>query len=651
MSILSNNKPQAHLGRTSHDLSSTHAFSMRPAVLRPVIVQDCVPDSAFRINATDLVRTTSLQTAAFLRGKHELDFFFVPYNQIYSHFNDIVLERGDEKSPLLGVTPSQIPTFSLEHLYFLASVPYLFFRLVTFYNSHISLFKNPATSVTTLTYCIRRGFSPFYDTSDIDLNEFLLTQCCYNSIDEFSNNISDYSFIGYDTLALLDTLGFGNFGSSVVSLCDTYEQFALSQYSPTDINSNDPVLISNAFIGELQNAISSFFNNSDFKYTDATTGTKYVSLLRLFAYQKIFYDRYRDEVFDTNPLYRYAFSMDGEFSSIHISPFVTSSVSEDQLPLLTFLRSHTRMVKKDIVSGLFPSAQYGSSASMGSTGSMDELNLPHSLSDPIQAPNIRYALAMQKYRETLLRAGSRSNDVLKAMFGVESNYINDTYVRYLGSFSGQLELNKVSATAETGSYSVGDLAGNVFSSLQGNTIQFTCNDYGCVIGVMSFFPELLHNNFGLSPHVLKNLPLHFFKSQFEDLGLQPVSSSIVSVSHYDPNHGITAEDKTLGFSARYNEYKTNLDFAHDQFGRHFLRHGNVGVVINTQDGFNSNYVVTRSLLEDLSDTSIRNYLLPDCMDSIFAALDTGDITNYHFDIILDVQINAVLPMSNLGLPY
>lgn len=643
MSILSNNKPQAHLGRTSHDLSSTHAFSMRPAVLRPVIVQDCVPDSAFRINASDLVRTTALQTAAFLRGKHELDFFFVPYNQIYSHFNDIVLERGDEKSPVFGVTPEEIPTFSLEHLYFIASIPYVFFRYVSFLNSHLNLFQ------PSLKLMLRDAFSRYFDSSSDELTQLFLSECCYNTLPDWTHIYDQYAFVGYDVLALLDTLGFANYGSTVVSICDNVETDLLEHYDPAT-SANDYTLFLRRVIEVLQYSIQGMFGNGNFSFEDGTTASKYVSLLRLFSYQKIFYDRFRDEVFDTDPLYRYAFSMDYDFSSIHYSPF-PSSVNYNRFPLLTFLRSRTRMVKKDIVTGLFPSAQYGKSASMEDIDSMDVLNITHS-EVPVEAPNIRFALAMQKYRETLLRAGSRSKDVLKAMFGVESHYINDTYVRYLGSFSGALELNKVSATAESGTYSVGDLAGNVFSSINGNMIEFTCNDYGCIIGVMSFFPELLHNNFGLSPHVLKNLPLHFFKSAFEDLGLQPVSSSIISISDYDSeNLEPVPGDKTLGFSARYNEYKTNLDFAHDQFGKRFIEFGSPYGTINTVDGFNSNYVVTRSVFEDLSINSNRNYLLPDCMDSIFASLDTGDITNYHFDVILDVQINAVLPMSNLGLPY
>lgn len=644
MSILSNNKPQANLGRTSHDLSSTHAFSMRPAVLRPVIVQDCVPDSAFRINATDLVRTTALQTAAFLRGKHELDFFFVPYNQVYSHFNDIVFERGDEKSPLLGVTPTEIPTFSLEHLYFIASFPYLIFRYASFINAHLNLFPSD------FRQCFIQGLQPYFDATDGGRAQIFLSECLYNTMEEFSPNYTDYSFIGYDTLALIDTLGYGNFGSTVVSICDNVEEVTLPGFSPDDIPSNDPAIVLQRFINVLISSIKSFFGNNDFDYTDATTATKYVSLLRLFSYQKIFYDRYRDEVFDTDPLYRYAFSLDQEFYNIFFNPFPVNLDVENKYPLLTFIRPRLRMVKKDLVSGLFPSAQYGDPATIVERDALDALNVSVG-GDPQAAPNIRFALAMQKYRETLLRAGSRSKDVLKAMFGVESHYINDTYVRYIGSFSGALELNKVSATAETGTYSVGDLAGNVFASLQGNTIEFTCNDYGCIIGVMSFFPELLHNNYGLSPHVLKNLPLHFFKAAFEDLGLQPVSSSIINIANYNYRQGTVSGDKTLGFSARYNEYKTNLDFAHDQFGRRNLPISSVYGALNENDGFNSNYVVTRSTFEDLSFSSLRNYLLPDCMDSIFAALDTGDITNYHFDIILDVQINAVLPMSNLGLPY
>lgn len=354
------------------------------------------------------------------------------------------------------------------------------------------------------------------------------------------------------------------------------------------------------------------------------------------------------------------FSMDYDLTKLVFDPIAGLTVqqlSSNYNVLLTFLRARTRQVKKDLVSGLFPAAQYGGTSIMDDN--IEDLKALKLDDNVLGAPNIRFTLAAQKYRETLLRAGSRSKDVLKALFGVESNYIDDTYVRWLGSYSGQLDLNKVSATADSGTYSVGDLAGNVFSSLQGQTINFTCNDFGCIIGVMSFFPEVLHNNFGLSPHVLKSKSLDFFKAAFEDLGLQPVSSSVVSAFLPDNSDAIASfDERTLGFSARYNEYKVNLDFAHDQFGLApdyiAVPSGNddVGeVVVLPKDGFNSNYVVTRATYQDISESSTRNYLLPDCMDTLFTSLDTGDISNYHFDVILDVSINAILPMSNLGLPY
>lgn len=665
MSILSNNKPVAHLGRTSHDLSSTHAFSMRPAVLRPVVYQDCVPDSAFRINVADLVRTSSLQTAAFLRGKHELDFFFVPYSMLYSGFEKLVLERGDMPSPALSdFDTDEVPSVPLPHLYYCASLPYVFERFMYYcysfsrysdkyrdsYGSFLfgdifsAFFQGWMSSPFSGSYYSVAARSVFYEVVDI------------NAV----SDIRQLSFIGHDVLSMLDTAGYGNFSPVIVSLLDT----AFDRWTKTYSNASsvpDPSALALRLRDFMIDLFEKLFGA---KFDPADFGTNFprVNPLRLFAYQKVFFDRYRDSMFDEDPLYSYSFSMDWEFSGAVFDPFVTLPLMVDnphENPLLTFLRPRTRMIKKDIVSGLFPSAQFGSQVPVTNDKELEQLNVPTAGNGQIGAANIRFALAAQKYRETLLRAGSRSKDVLKAIFGVESQYINDTYVRYLGSFSGQLDLNKVSATADSGTYSVGDLAGNIFSSLSGQTIEFTCNDFGCIVGVMSFFPEVLHNNFGLSPHVLKSKTLDYFKPAFEDLGLQPVSTSIISA--FLPNGDIPVfKERTLGFSARYNEYKANLDFSHDQFGTAPMalvvsdtnsQGGTDSMLVIPKDGFNSNYVVTRPYEEDITESSTRNYLLPNCMDSLFTSVDTGDITNYHFDIILDCQINAILPMSNLGLPY
>lgn len=647
-------------GRNGFDLSSTHAFSSRPAVLRPVVFQDTVPNSSYRINVSDLIRTSALQTAAFLRGKQELDFYFVPYSLVTARANDIILGNSDDVKPYLqNISSRQFQTVSLNDLLRFAVLPYVY---SLFYNSRDYLMNNvmrPNGSAyaswyyskpyVTAAYWLCTHILPQLDFGRSSYIYDMMSLCSYNYY-VAGNSISaadavepaSLSLIGSDVLSILDTCGYGSFIMPFKAVFDQYN----SQCAALSEEEKPQETVYFNRLGELLHAVIDF-------------NTSNVNPYRLFVYQKIFYDRYRDSVIDNEPQrYMGAVSMDYDFSD-----YVQSLVDmrfESINPLFTWLRPRTRMFKKDLLSALYPSPQFGQYAS---TVDLDRLSNYESIAvnsadtadgsnvtDSRSALNMRFALALQKYKETLLRAGNRTKDLLKAEFGVESRYVDDNYVRYLGSFDGVLELNKVSATAETGSYSVGDLAANMFSSLNGNTIEFTCNDYGVIVGVFSVIPEVLHNSYGLDPFVLKSGQFDYFHDAFENLGLQVVSSEVASMLNFD-NAGGSSNVSTLGFSARYNEYKQNLDKAHDLFQSSIPRYRiDDRFALYPTDGMNSNYVLTRSVLSDLDNTVNRNYLLPDCFDNIFQSLDYGLPESSHFDIILDVNITAVLPMSVIGLP-
>lgn len=708
--IVSQNKPQAHLGRTGHDLSSTHAFSMRPAVIRPVVFQDCAPDSAFRINCSDLVRTSALQTAAFLRGKHELDFFFVPYSQLFPYFNDLVFQRSDphtvyQKSEVDDLN-GQLPVIPLSWLVHNAHFAWFVQRFYVWLKSVIApddeSSKNYFKFLINLldwTYPVysyesdspsgwQRAFSELDDRS----KKLVCLGVTYNNNSDLMVNPDDLSFVGSDALCLLDSAGYGSFVQIFESIfTHVTSSFSVEDYQDYLNGSHEygrliPYIDSVVFnycagyFDWLNRLGSRPFSQSGWvpylnNFAQFGRDVNMVNLLRLGAYHKVFYDRYRDSINDTeNPNYLYGFDL----SAIDGTTFEPFNVNQP-FPLLTYLRPHCRMFKKDLAVSVYQSPQYGE-PSMGFESDSDEISSGRAyidLGDDLSVPSgsardsrsafsIRFTLALQRYKETLLRAGNRVKDVLKAQFGVESRYIDDQYVRYLGSFSGALEMNKVSATAESGTYSVGDLAGNVFSSVSGDQIEFTCNDYGVIIGVMSFFPEVMLPAYGMNRFNLKSRPFDWYKPDFENLGLAPVSSKVFDIwCPAEFGKSDTGYPFVYGYSARNFEYKYNDDQAHDGFVSsqidfeisepdnnplhvNWIRQD--ATVVRMKDGYNTNYIVPRSISHLLSQIDSRNYMLPNVMDSLFVSLDSGLLESYHFDIILDCRISAVLPMSNLGLP-
>lgn len=653
--IFNTNKPVAHNGRNGFDLSFSSVFCMRPAICRPVFRLDTVPNSSYKIDCGDIVRTSSLQQAAFLRGKQELDFFFIPYSQLYSRSNDIIFSRGDEHSvSLADLNSSTFPKYPLAWLVFHAALPYAFMRYchligVRTVKDIIGWIQTPNRDTPCSDFIVGYFFNG--DTTRVfsSMANTLLGMCTYNqtALNSGPKKTAEFAeFVGYDVLALIDSCGYGSYFQQLKILFDS----ALKSFVDNpNFNPSDPET-RYAVAHSLYNSVVNFIGYIDtsFDATDPSQVSKWVNLIPLFAYQKIWRDVYRDTVNDDDDLYLYASSMDYDIYGLACHEYFIDDITLWYEPLLTFLRPRQRQYLKDLSSGLYTSTQFGEHASLD-----DALNMPGSSenvgsNDPTSAVSIQYALALQRYRQMLLRSGNRTKDLLMAEFGVKSHYVDDHYVKHIGSFDGALELNKVAATSESGSYSVGDLAGNIFSGLSGNQIDFTCNDHGIIIGIMSFFPDSMHNAFGLNPFNIKFGNMDFYHEQFENLGLQPVSSDVFSVLNLASDGGSVGAATTLGFSARYNEYKQNIDQVHDNFVTSPIV-PSAGKLLTPIDGTKSNFVVVKPVQQTLSLTKLRSYILPSCMDTIFTTLDDGDPDFAHFDVCIQFNVSAVLPMSTLGL--
>lgn len=629
-------KPDKHVGRNVFDLSSSRVFSMRPSVMRPVYMIHTVPNSAYKIDCADLVRTGALQTAAFLRGKQELDWYFLPYSQILTNANNIILGRGDDFSPAMQV-PSSVPTFYLTSLIQYAAFPYVAMRYLQ---------ANPLVMLQDWERFLADWFNVASAVVTQSVAHKMFRLCVYDdvSVGQYGKGLSprDLNWIGADVLALLAACGYGDYYRPFKAIMDN--------------------AISEGFTGdEIRAEVDKFLKTFDAQYNTTTqlgVNSKRVNLLNLVAYQKIWKDYYRDSLNDNSPLYEYASNTDLERASaaggVTLSDYLTSAVNvESDIPLLTYLRPRLRMFKKDLSCGLYADTQLGDIPTTSDVEESSEVvPLPAADSQGNSAYAMRYVYAMQSFREMLLRAGSRTRDVLKAQFGVESRYIQDTYPHYLGSFDGSIELNKVSATSDSGDYSVGDLAANAFSSINGNTINFTCNDYGILVGVLSFVSDPLINAFGTDPFVRKSKQFDFYHEEFANLGLTPVESSIFSPYTIGSSGVVTPSTVILGYAARDFEYKCQNDLVYDSFTTDYLVPSSLGnSIVSLLDvpAADSNYVVVKSQSQILSALRTRSYQFPDVMDTIFKSEDSGSPEDSHFKVAVTANISAILPMPVSGM--
>lgn len=113
------NKPS----RNGFDLSQKINFTAKVGELMPVWYTPVLPTDSFRVQINNFIRTQSLNSAAFARMRGYFDFYFVPFSQIWQHFNTAVTQMNTNlqfaSGPVLKdnkALSGQLPYFTCEQV-------------------------------------------------------------------------------------------------------------------------------------------------------------------------------------------------------------------------------------------------------------------------------------------------------------------------------------------------------------------------------------------------------------------------------------------------------------------------------------------------------------------------------------------------------
>lgn len=249
------------------------------------------------------------------------------------------------------------------------------------------------------------------------------------------------------------------------------------------------------------------------------------------------------------------------------------------------------------------------------------------------------AQLMQKWREQIQRAGNRTEDRLRALYGVAPNSDAKNSPFIVGSTSYPIVANQVTSTGSSDGAKLADIAAKGAGYSQRNEFEFTASEFG----ILTVYTYILPENNYLAPIDKTNTmiePFDFFVEQIENLGLEQVDGLYRGTVQYDPDSGkyVRKTFESPGFAARYWCYKQKLNVVHLGF-----EHGQE----------NSKWMPSR-VEQDVQGGLPRDlnpyYVAPNEYDTVF---DTS--TDYHIDTDqficgCKVSCNSVLPMSELGLP-
>lgn len=496
------NVARAHLERNAFDLSHNDVFSCAPGQLLPISCTEVLPNEHYEINPQIFLRTMPLNSAAFVRMRQHMEFFFVPMRVLCRQFNQFIVGT---KYPISAI--DSLNAFN-------GKLPYAYLSGI-----------NTALS----------------STSQSDL-----------MLDGMGCNIR---FAG---IRLLDLLGYGI--TSDAALKSVPSGYAVSLFRLAAYQKIYSDYYRNPYYESVD--VSSFnlddyFNKLVPAGASQSAGTNVLrSLLRLRYrnWSKDYFTSVQPQFsgapFVTSTINMDKFSLKTKEVDIETTPNLVPTVSGGNF--LGDDDTHTSTVS----TLQFPN-------SLGSIDELTYLNLPiHNIRAAFALDKL---LRLQQqagngsYGEQIRNrfGAAYVHDDWKAQYlGGSSAPV---------SISEVVTTANTSSDDAAGNGLTGDIYGKA-SSVSDGRIVFDTKEHGIIMGIFSVIPDSDYNSTGIDPHNTKLEFEQFFQPEFDRLGKQPLTSYQLSVvKPLDFPSSSTWSDKVIGYQNRYMEYKVGIDKVHGEF--------------------------------------------------------------------------------------
>lgn len=610
------NKPKANPNRNGFDLGSFFPFSLKLGQVKPIAYFHTVPKGRYRLSVDELTHTEPFITDPFVRLTKHIEFIFVPYSQLW-HGSSQFFGHAQDPQSSYEQGHDYVPNFSLgnmlERIWTLGTNP-LYRDL-----QGLAIQETALSLLDMLGY----GAHPLYKMSDGNRTNYI------NSLkDKYVNAWALLAYNKYWNTYLRDTQH-------------------TSPLNPAIFNA-DKVPCTSVATSHMDNY-----------YTD-------VEMLQLVT---IKYRKVKKDIFTSALTSRQFGAVEGvqinfdlsqasivgngsqigntEISTKTIHPH---SLSTESSSVVTHQGTNFDKPSGGTVGALFYGEENkylqlkldGFTSSVNSLdGSLSALSLSGNPSASFDVYTLLTAQMMQKWREQIQRAGNQTEDRLRALYGVSpaSDAKNQPYI--IGSTSYTISANQVTSTGEGANTKLGDIAAKGIGYAERNSFEFEATEFGVILVCTYILPE---NNYLAPIDKLSTLvePFDYYTEQLENLGLTQIEEefrhTLVYAPATDDYHSISEYSPGTfplpGFAARYWEYKQKPNVVHLGF-----EHGQE----------NSKWIPSR--LEYQSNGVLDPYYVaPNEYDTVF-----GTQTDFHLDTdqfvgAARLSCDAVLPMSELGLP-
>lgn len=578
---------RAHLERNAFDLSHNDVFSCAPGMLLPISTTEVLPNEHYEINPQIFLRTMPLNSAAFVRMRQHIEFFFVPMRTLCRQFNQFVVGT---KYPISGVDSLNSFSGTL-----------------------------PRVSMRDIINALSKG-------TQSDLH-----------VDGMGSDIK------VSGIRLLDLLGYG------VTKAGTIDSMLPNHYdvSPFRLLAYQKIYSDyyrNPYYESVD--VTSFnadnYFNRNYVVTAAGVGPD-VGVIRSFC--RLRYRNWAKDYFTAvQPQFQGAPFVT---RNVDMSSFALQSYSNSGISTLTPIQSKAQLGNVTS-STVQPSASTVATLQFADD-SADAQDLAR-LTIPVHNVRAAFALDKLLRLQQQAGNGSYGEQI-RNRFGAANVHDDWKAQYLGGSsapVSISEVITTANTAGNVGDGLTGDIYGKA-TSVNDGRIVFDSREHGIIMGIFSVTPEADYNATGIDPHNLKLSFEQFFQPEFDRLGKQPLNTFQLSLTApVGLPSSLTWSDAVIGYQNRYMEYKTGIDKVHGEFCTGgslsaWTAPRNTGLVLNGDVSVGGSGALEYNVYSFKVSPKILNSICSVEFDG--SKLDTDPII-----VDAHIGIKAIRPMSVSGEP-
>lgn len=547
------NKPS----RNSFDVSARNLFTAKIGELLPCAVYEMNPGDSIRIDASYFTRTAPLQTAAFTRLRENVQFFFVPYSQLWKYFNTQVLNMTFSAS---GQDVSRIATGPFSNEKVTTGMPYVAYSAL-----HKYLYQMGQAAKSKLG----ASFPDKFNNSVFDNNGEFRWAASSKLLQLLGYGRFDYQNMNFDAFSDQTVSGMTHLPNVSIFRLLAYQKICNDHYQFRQWQGYDASLCNVDYV----TPSGSMDLSPQLEQVDFATGK---NADRLNFLDLRFSNLPLDYLNGVLPTAQFGsesvVSLGGSSSStdVEINNLMLnrpSAMTTDNHQVMTSYELRGSLPSENAPAGkTFIGESSNGQTFISSTERFRTIygSLSSSGSSPLGASlsvaALRQAYAAQKYKEIQL-----ANDVdfvsqIEAHFGVKPKHADDTSY-FIGGSSSMIDINPI-----VNQNLSGDSQADYKASPIGNgssKIKFTADTYGVVMGIYRCTPVLDYAHIGIDRTLCKTDASDFVIPEMDSIGMQQNYLFEVQAPSFNATKVGFINDsnftKSYGYAPRYSEYKTNYD--------------------------------------------------------------------------------------------